>query len=242
MVAATSTVTELVIENVSAAYGRKKVLDNFSTARPIMGGHVTGLLGPNASGKSTLIRTLVGSNREIGYVPQEIPDTAALSALETVLVGARRAGAAEPVQAAVSTLAELGVGHVAGRYLRELSGGQRQLVAVAQMLVAQPQLMLLDEPTSALDLHRQLFLLALLQRKTAVQGAVALVAIHDINLAARTCAELVVMRNGELITQGSPQEVITPELLREVYRVEAEVLRHGDVPVVTPLGTIGMHD
>ncbi|WJZ03625.1 ABC transporter ATP-binding protein [Corynebacterium freiburgense] len=233
---------ELVIQGVTARYGRKTVLKDFATERPIQGGHVTGLLGPNASGKSTLIRSLVGKRKDIGYVPQEIPDTAALSALETVLVGARRAGAVHPVEAAASTLTELGVGHVAGRRLRELSGGQRQLVAVAQMLVAEPNIMLLDEPTSALDLHRQLFLLHLLRQRTQQRGAVALVAIHDINLAARMCGELVVMHEGELITQGTPQEVITPDLLREVYRVEAQVLRDGNIPVVTPLSTIGVYD
>ncbi|MDO4685518.1 MAG: ABC transporter ATP-binding protein [Corynebacterium sp.] len=234
--------TEFPITNITAKYGRKIVLNNFCTDTPIRGGHVTGLLGPNASGKSTLIRTLVGTRKDIGYVPQEIPDTAALTAIETVLVGARRAGAPNPVHAAASSLTELGVGHVAGRRLRELSGGQRQLVAVAQMLVAEPDIMLLDEPTSALDLHRQLFVLDLLRRRTAQRGAVALVAIHDINLAARMCEELVVMQEGELVTQGPPEQVITPELLRRVYRVEAQVLQHGDVPVVTPLSTIEGYD
>ena len=238
MVAATSTVTELVIENVSAAYGRKKVLDNFSTARPIMGGHVTGLLGPNASGKSTLIRTLVGSNREIGYVPQEIPDTAALSALETVLVGARRAGAAEPVQAAASTLAELGVGHVAGRYLRELSGGQRQRVWIAMALAQRTDILLLDEPTTFLDVANQLEVLDLLMEINAERGITIVMVLHDLNLAARYSQQLIAMVSGSIYATGTPAEVITTATVKDVFGIESHIMPDpvSGAPMVMPKG------
>ena len=126
----------------------------------------------------------------------------------------------------------MGLDEIAQRYLNELSGGQRQLVAVAQMLVGTPGLMLLDEPTSALDLHRQLFVLGRVRAKAREEGSLALVAIHDINLAARMCDQLVVLHGGSVRAHGTPGEVLTEELLREVYGVEADVLDHRGQPVV----------
>ena len=92
--------------------------------------------------------------------------------------------------------------------------------------------MLLDEPTSALDLHRQLFVLGRVRAKTREEGSLALVAIHDINLAARMCDQLVVLHRGSVRAHGTPGEVLTEELLREVYGVEADVLDHRGQPVV----------
>ena len=251
----------LELENVTVGYRRRRVVEDF-TAAPIHGGHVVGLLGPNASGKSTLIKAIAGVHRAgsgriratvdgrvregrdlrhaVGYVPQDLPDTAALTAFETVLIAARRACSVREVGVSAVELAsramtDLSIGDLAGRYISELSGGQRQLTAVAQMMVADPDVMLLDEPTSALDLHRQLFLLEVIRRRAAETGAVALTAIHDINLAARFCGELLVMKDGRVIAQGEPRTVLTPQLLAEVYGVDAEILDHGGVPVVAPV-------
>ncbi|WP_410170781.1 ABC transporter ATP-binding protein [Corynebacterium antarcticum] len=251
----------LELSGLTVGYGRRRVIEDF-TATPVSGGHVVGLLGPNASGKSTLIKSIAGIHgtvggtirarvdgvtrdgrslrRIVGYVPQDLPDTAALTAFETVLIAARRARSVRgidipAVELAGRAMTELSIGELAGRYISELSGGQRQLTAVAQMLVARPDVMLLDEPTSALDLHRQLFLLEMIRRLAAESGAVVLMAIHDINLAARFCGELLVMKDGRVVAQGEPRTVLTPELLAEVYGVDAEILDHGGVPVVAPV-------
>ncbi|WP_410170978.1 ABC transporter ATP-binding protein [Corynebacterium pygosceleis] len=251
----------LELDDVTVGYRRRRVIENFTT-EPVHGGHVVGLLGPNASGKSTLIKAIAGVHRTtggrlratvegrvhegrdlrrvIGYVPQDLPDTAALTAFETVLVAARRACSVKitgtpAVELASRVMTELSIGDLARRYISELSGGQRQLTAVAQMMVSDPDVMLLDEPTSALDLHRQLFLLDVIRRRARETGAVALTAIHDINLAARFCDELLVMRGGRVIAQGAPRTVLTPGLLSEVYGVDAEILDHGGVPVVAPV-------
>ncbi|APT85432.1 ABC transporter ATP-binding protein [Corynebacterium aquilae] len=249
---------KLTIEDLECGYGKKTVLEKF-TPRPLTGGKVVGLLGPNASGKSTMIKTLAGVHRKnsghvslvkdgkaitgkalrkhIGYVPQDLPGSASLTAFETVLVAARRATTkGSPQQNAADTMVELGIGHIADSYIGELSGGQRQLVAVAQMLVAHPDVMLLDEPTSALDLHRQLYLLNLVRERTRANQGITMVAIHDINLAARFCDELLVMRQGTIIAQGAPCDTLNEGLIKTVYDVAAEILDHEGTPVVSPVG------
>ena len=165
-------------------------------------------------------------------MPQGLPHTAALRAFEAVLIAARREACEDPVTRTAEVLHSMGLDDIAQRYLNELSGGQRQLVAVAQMLVGTPGLMLLDEPTSALDLNRQLFVLGRVRAKAREEGSLALVAIHDINLAARMCDQLVVLHGGKARAHGAPGEVLTEELLREVYGVETDVLDHRGQPVV----------
>ena len=250
----------VTVSDLDVGYGRgASILTNF-TPKPFTGGHVIGLLGPNACGKSTFITTLAGVNKpragtvaadidgqeytgrklrdHIGYVPQDLPVAAALTAFETVLIAARRARnvhtvSEKPASMAARTMEALQIGHLAHSYLGELSGGQRQLVAVAQMMVVEPHVMLLDEPTSALDLHHQLFLLETIRNRAESTGAVALVAIHDINLAARFCSELMVMKRGGIVAQGSPKDVLDADLIHEVYKVHADILDHDGVPVVS---------
>ncbi|MEJ5998935.1 ABC transporter ATP-binding protein [Corynebacterium sp. H130] len=244
----------LGLEGISAGYGRHRILDSFSV-RPLTGGRVVGLLGPNASGKSTLMKSIAGVHRtvngsveltigdqvisgrdlrdHIGYVPQDLPKSAALTAFETVIVAARRHFGTRVAQLlAAEIMHELGLEDLAHVCLSDMSGGQRQMVAVAQMLVTDPTVMLLDEPTSALDLHRQLFLFELLRKRVRDMRGIALIAIHDINLAARFCDELVVMKEGQLVEQGSPDEIVTAELIDAVYQVEAQILQHEGSPVL----------
>ena len=246
--------TSVEVNGIHTAYGKHQVLDNLTVA-PLTSGKVVGLLGPNACGKSTLLKTIAGVHkpqlgtvrvtlngkqiapkehfRHIGYVPQDLPGSAALTAFETVMVSASRDSSSHGVEnLAAEVMCDLKISHLAHRYLSELSGGQRQMVAFAQMLVAKPAVMLLDEPTSALDLNKQLFLLARVREQVRATGALALVAIHDINLSARFCDELLVMKEGTLQAQGSPRDLLTPELLRAVFEVETEILHHGDTPVI----------
>jgi len=92
----------------------------------------------------------------------------------------------------------------------------------------------LDEPTSALDLHRQFFVLEEVREKARREGSLGLVAIHDINLAARMCDQLVVLTSGHIRAQGAPGDVLTCELVESVYGVEADIVEHRGVPVVPP--------
>ena len=178
--------------------------------------------------------------REVtGYMPQEIPGHVALTVLETVIAAERvgrigRASAAS-VEHAARILEGLGLASFADRWLGECSGGQRQLVSLAQALVRDPVLLLLDEPTSALDLKHQRAVLEAVRahiRRQSDPRSLALVALHDLNLAARWCDHLLIMRDGSLIASGPPREVLEPPVLERVYQVPVRVADvHGQVMV-----------
>lgn len=237
----------LSIRGVSVAYGRRAVLHDI-TLPELKGGEVTALLGPNASGKSTLFRRIVGLldgpgevridgrlQRELPardpaqpcYVPQETAVHAVLTVFEAVLLARKQGGSwgvsdAE-ADAVTRALAMLGIDDLADRGLGELSGGQRQMVSIAQALVREPRILLLDEPTSALDLQRQLEVLDLLRDLAHTQQICVMVAIHDLNLALRVADRAVVIAQGRLAANGAPSAILTPALLREVYGVEARL-------------------
>jgi iron complex transport system ATP-binding protein len=120
-------------------------------------------------------------------------------------------------------LGDLDLVPLALRALGSLSGGQRQMAGLAQLLARAPRLLLLDEPTSALDLRWQLCLLQALRQHVATHNTLCIMAIHDLNLAARFCDYMLLMNEGRLLASGVPAEVLTPELLRTAYGVQARV-------------------
>ncbi|AOX04926.1 ATP-binding protein [Corynebacterium sp. NML98-0116] len=239
----------IVATDLNVAYGRTPILHDM-TFRLGTPGAVTGLLGPNAAGKSTLVKTIAGLKaptsgtvttscgpHDVGYVPQDLLTSASLTAFESIVVAAKAGGAVtNPLEATAAMMDRLGILHISDRMVCHMSGGQRQLVGVAQMLVREPQLLLLDEPTSALDLHHQVSLLTIIRNIVADTERQAVVAIHDLNLAARYCDELLVMKAGRVVTHGEPLDVLTPELLEEVYGIEARVLYDpvSGAPVICP--------
>ncbi|MDK6493467.1 MULTISPECIES: ABC transporter ATP-binding protein [Corynebacterium] len=246
------------VDDLTVKYGRSTILDSMSFG-PLTEGNVIGLLGPNAAGKSTLIKTLAGiktptsgtctitldgatvsdANRPhvVGYVPQDLLTGASLTAFESIVIAARRGGGSteNPVEATARIMSRLGITALADRMMSAMSGGQRQLVGIAQMLVREPRILLLDEPTSALDLRHQVDVLQLVREVIAGTDKLAIVAIHDLNLAARYCDELLVMKGGKTITHDSPNDAFTPELLEQVYGIRAKVLHDGNVPVICPV-------
>lgn len=245
-------------ENLTVAYGRTTILHSLSFG-PLTPGSVVGLIGPNAAGKSTLVKTVAGIKqptegsvsvsvggaelvgkqrvRAVGYVPQDLLSSASLTAFESVMVSARRRGDAswDPLERSADVMQRLGITHLADRLVSDMSGGQRQLVAMAQMLVREPSVMLLDEPTSALDLRHQVELLQIVRDEVHESDKIALVALHDLNLAARYCDELLVVKAGHVIAHDTPHQVLQPDLLEEVYGIRARVLDDGGVPVVCPV-------
>nr|WP_262983846.1 ABC transporter ATP-binding protein [Halomonas elongata] len=170
-----------------------------------------------------------GTTRErpLAYMPQDTGANAVLSVYESVLL-ARMQGRSLKVQdedlAEVDrALRELGISELGERDIGDLSGGQRQLVGAAQALVQDPEILLLDEPTSALDLHRQIQLLSILRRLARERHMLILAALHDLGQALRFTDEAIMLENGQLIACGPTGEVVTPELLRRVYRVETRI-------------------
>jgi iron complex transport system ATP-binding protein len=104
-----------------------------------------------------------------------------------------------------------------------LSGGQKQLVIMAQALISKPKLLLLDEPTSALDLYHQLNLLSIARNYCKDTGALALIIMHDLSQTARFCEDIVILKDGIVLESGNPQDVLTPKNIREVFNVDAEI-------------------
>ena len=242
---------QLHIEGLSVGYGRRRIIENL-TLPPISGGSVTALIGPNAAGKTTLLRglaglipvkgsvrldeteltalTIAGHARHVTYMPQTLPQRVALTVFEATLSALMSSGnatlsTAEAHERALNVLTRLGIADLAMRGLDELSGGQRQLASLAQSIVREPTVLLLDEPTSALDIHHQLRVMQLVEELARERGLIVLIVLHDIAQATRYSRRIIVLQQGAIAADGTPEEAVTPEMLAKVYQVEARVER-----------------
>ena len=242
----------LTIDTLSARRGRREIVAPTSLSLPP--GTVAGVVGPNGAGKSTLLSAIAGMipaqgtvtwqgralhAREIGFLPQSFAVRSRLTVLECVLLGLREglAWRIHPEQSAAARqmLARLGLSPLARRPMEVLSGGQQQLVLLAQRLLRRPLLLILDEPTSALDLHHQLQVLRHVRAHAAETGGVVMVALHDLTLAARFCDQLLLVEAGQLVATGTPSQVLSEAQVSRTWRIGVEILstREG-CPVVVP--------
>lgn len=240
---------------IEFAYGDRTVLDSVDLEAPH--GQVLGLVGPNGSGKTTLLRTLYGSlkakrgavlidhdeltslsareiARRVAVVVQEASGDLPLLVSDMVLLGrtphrsgfARRGSEDDFVAAAA--LAQVGALHLAEKPFDGLSGGERQRVLIARALAQESSHLLLDEPTNHLDVRYQHEVLDL-ARSLAIQGGrTVVVVLHDLNLAATYCDRLLLLQAGRVVGAGTPDEVLTPELLQSVYEVAVRRFDLGD--------------
>lgn len=247
-------VKRLALSEVGVAYGKRQILTDVTTP-DLLGGEVVAVIGPNAAGKSSLFRRIAGMASGAGsveivspsgkapcYLPQDTAVNAVLTVYESILLARKQGGSwgvgDDELAAIDQALHDLDIAELAFRGLGELSGGQRQLVSIAQTLVRQPEIMLLDEPTSALDLHRQFEVLSLVARLAREKKICVLIAIHDLNQALRIADKVMVLAKGRLVALGSPREIITPALLEEVYGVVARVeTGDGEAPFVVVQGS-----
>lgn len=240
----------LQLNHLKVAYGSREIIADLSVPRREPG-TVTALLGPNGSGKSTLLKAIAGLTRisrgevllgdedlirasfeqrarQVVYLPQTLPAAVHLQVFESVLVAANASAfGGDPSRTSVAQvqqlLERLGIGHLGSHYLDSLSGGQKQLVGLAQAMIRRPRLLLLDEPLSALDLNYQFHVMDLLFQETRENGLVTLIVLHDLNIALRHADHCLMIRSGQLVAHGIPAEVITPATLAEVYGVRARV-------------------
>jgi len=236
----------LSINDITVAYGPRQILHGVSLPE-LPAGSLVALVGPNGAGKSTLLRALAGlermkgtvsldgqdvtrlgfaeRSRRLAYMPQQLPPGLALGVMESIVAALRVSGSDDLLGHAYQALRQLGIEGLAERTLDSLSGGQRQLVALAQLLARNPQVLLLDEPTSALDLHYQLRVMDAVRERVVMHRLLAVAVLHDINLAASQADWLVVLREGRVVACGAPEQVLRPQLLAEVYGVQARVER-----------------
>lgn len=242
----------LTLRGFSVRAGRKTLLRIDRLNLPATG--LIGVIGPNGAGKSTLLHALAGilpydgqklldggwpAPARIGFLPQGFVVTAALTVAECVLLGRReRLGwriTPEDRAEVARALGLLGLLHLADRRMDRLSGGQQQLVLLAQRISRDPGLLILDEPTSALDLHHQLEVLGHL--KTLSRGILVIVALHDLTLAGRFADALVLIDRGRLVAVGPPVGLFRPDVLDPTYAIASECLRdRAGHPVVVAHG------
>ena len=209
-------------------------------------GRLSAVVGANGSGKSTLVRLLAGllaatqgevlfdgaplsslspreRARRVAYVPQTVSTVFPFTALEVVLTGRSpyttrfRFESGRDVEVARAALAAVDATHLEARPVTELSGGERQLVALARALAQEPECLLLDEPSSALDLKHRAGLVRHLRRLRDERQMTALVITHDLMLLDPAFDRVLAMREGEVVADGAPEEVLRDEVLAEVY-------------------------
>ncbi len=237
----------VALRNVGFAYDERPVLKRISFE--LEAGAFVGIVGPNGSGKSTLIDLIDGilhpgagevlvngvatdkyrrraMARQVALVPQHFDLDFDLAVREVVEMGAYcRGKEAGPSGDAEEMLLRLGVAGLVDRRFSELSGGEKQLVVLAQALMQRAPLLLLDEPASALDVSHQLRLFDLL-RELNGEGLTVLCILHDLNLALHYFDKLLVLSEGEVAAFGPPDEVLRPEVIEAVYGVRAFLHRH----------------
>ena len=233
----------LQAQQLNVSLGRQAILHDVSfEARP---GEVTALLGPNGSGKTTLLKTLAGLlpargqlqwqgqalplqrggqlHAACGYLPQDCSTRSRLSVTEAVQLGQLGAlgwrVSAEQRAAVQQQLAALGLGALAERRLCELSGGQRQMVFLAQVLLRHPGLLLLDEPISALDLQHQVQVMRSVREQTQARQLTCVVVLHDLNAALAYADRVLLLQHGRLLAAGPARDILTPAVLAPVFGV-----------------------
>ena len=238
------------LERATFAYGRTPVVVDLDlTLGP---DELVGVVGPSGSGKTTLLKAIIGRVRavsgavtrapglRIGYVPQvetvnwSFPVTVAEAVLMSRTTGRRLPWPSAAERAEVATVLDrLGIGGLGGRHIRELSGGQQQRVFLARALLRQPELLLLDEPTSGVDVRTRHDILHLLADLN-LGGLAVVLTTHDLNGIAAHLPQLVCL-NTEITGRGTPQEVLTSDVLERTYGAPMEVLEHGGMPIVVDL-------
>ncbi|MFJ9665948.1 ABC transporter ATP-binding protein [Streptomyces sp. NPDC101219] len=255
-----STVNRLSADNVTLAYDQRVIAEQLSVEIP--DNSFTVIVGPNACGKSTLLRALSRMlkpqqgrvlldgqliqsmpakkvARTLGLLPQSsiAPDGITVGDLvgrgRYPHQGLLRQWSAEDERVVQESMARTGVGDLADRHVDELSGGQRQRVWIAMALAQQTPLLLLDEPTTYLDIHHQIDVLDLCAELHEEHGRTLVAVLHDLNHAARYATHLIALREGQVVAEGAPRDIVTAGLVEKVFGLRCQII--DDPETGTPL-------
>ncbi len=259
------TVARLAAENVTLRYDDITVVDSASVAIP--DGKITTIIGANGCGKSTLLRSLVrlkapdsgtvildGQSiqhfptrdvaKKLGLLAQQSTAPGSITVEELVMRGRfPHQGFLQPPsrkdrEAVEQALERAGVTELRDRQVDQLSGGQRQRAWIAMVLAQETPILLLDEPTTYLDIAHQLQIVELVRELNALDGRTIVMVLHDINEALRVSHHIVAMKAGRILAQGPPEDIVTAELLREVYGADCDLfpVPGSDLPFCMPRG------
>lgn len=237
---------DLILKDINVTIGSRNIIQDISLA--VAKGEFVGIIGPNGSGKSTLLRTIYriiqpnsgtilldGQNlkqiklsesaKKMGVVGQFNTVNFDFTVFDMVMMGRTPhkslLGSDTPAdyQIAMEAIQKVGMEQHAHRSFSTLSGGEKQRIILARALAQQPQLLILDEPTNHLDIKYQLQILSIVKSL----GIGVLAALHDLSLAAMYCHKLYVVKDGQVVTSGAPNKILTPELVRDVYEIECDI-------------------
>ncbi|MEU3050922.1 ABC transporter ATP-binding protein [Streptomyces sp. NPDC006984] len=254
----------LTAEQVTLAYDQRVIAEDLSVEIPDHS--FTVIVGPNACGKSTLLRALSRMlrptrgrvlldgqaihtlparkvARTLGLLPQSSVAPDGITVADLVArgryphQGLLRQWSAQDERIVQESMAATGVRELGERYVDELSGGQRQRVWIAMALAQQTPLLLLDEPTTFLDIQHQLEVLDLCAELHESQGRTLVAVLHDLNQAARYATHLIALRDGRVVAEGPPEDVVTAELVEHVFRVRSQIIEDPEsgTPLVVPV-------
>ncbi len=250
----------LQLENLTIRRGTQCIADNINLT--LEKGKVYTILGPNGAGKSSMLKTIFGEvpfhgticyneeslskrnllswRKRIGYMPQDTLVEASLTALEVILLGridALHMHVGDDLLREVAQIMDkLGIAHLAHKDVMRLSGGQRQMVMFAQVLLRNPDILMLDEPVSALDMHHQINLLEHVCDYTRQHNLITLMVLHDLSLAAQFSDCVILLGEGKVQGIGSASTVLQSDIISHLYNVQIEILYDSTgSPVIRPL-------
>lgn len=236
------------VKNLDFGFGRNQILKDVSFGLPE--GAIASLVGPNGSGKTTLLRCIIGAlhpqagqllingrpvkgidpraiSKLIGYVPQAEGNGFPTTVFDAVLLGRKPYINWNPSQRDLDvvseTLVSLGLERFALREMNELSGGEKQKVYIARAIANEPQLLVLDEPTSSLDMKHQVEVLDLISNLSQTRHISVIMAMHDLNLATMYSDRLVMLKDGCVMGDAPPAELITAANISSLYGVDVSV-------------------
>ncbi|WP_409290385.1 ABC transporter ATP-binding protein [Peribacillus sp. SCS-37] len=243
--------TILSADKLNIAYEERTIVENLNLEfKP---GKITAIIGPNGCGKSTILKTMArlhpaasgavyldgklihkepakGVAKKLAILPQSPQSPEGLSVHELISYGRtpHQTGfsrlSARDLSMIEWSLEVTGLKDLKDQAVDTLSGGQRQRAWIAMAIAQETDLLMLDEPTTYLDLSHQLEVLQLLQKLNHDNGRTIVMVLHDLNQAARFAHELVAIKSGRIVRQGTPAEVMTPDMLQEVFNIEAEIV------------------
>jgi ABC-type cobalamin/Fe3+-siderophores transport system ATPase subunit len=265
MIGTTTTAPLLSTEALTVGYEQRIISENLNVRIP--DGSFTVIVGPNACGKSTLLRALArlvrprsgqvlldGKSvaslpakelaRRLGLLPQSSIAPDGITVADLVARGRYphqkllRQWSAQDEAAVADAMQATGITPLSGRLVDELSGGQRQRVWVAMVLAQQTPLLLLDEPTTFLDIAHQIELLELCRDLNRDKGHTLVAVLHDLNHASRYANNIIAMKDGAVVAEGAPSDVITEALVEDVFGLPCRIIEDpvSGTPLVVPLG------